>query len=455
MDVPRWVSRWSLRTRVAALAALGAAVVLPVVAATLHAGLVGALDDALSAELRIRATDVAALVGDPGAPTLPDAAQGLLTQVVDGEGVVLAPIGADPLLDPEVVAEAQRGEVVVSGRIPVVGEARILAIPVPGRDRVVVVATSSGPVDRARGRLLVVLGVGGPVAVGVVGGLGWFLTGVALDPVARMARRAETISLAEPHERLPPPPGRDELADLGRTLNGMLARIEATLARERAFVDDASHELRTPIAVLRGELELALLEVRAGADPERFASSLASALDEVDRLARVAEHLLVLARVDAQPVAVAPVSLLEVTAQVVDRLGGGDREVAVSGTEVHVEVDGDLLHQVVVNILSNAQRHATRRVRVEVSRDGGQGILRVADDGPGFPDGAERLLERFARGDGVRSRDGGGAGLGLAIVAAVVGGAGGTVRLGRSELLGGAVVEVRVPVATTESGPPN
>src|SRR5439155_776786 len=148
-------------------------------------------------------------------------------------------------------------------------------------------------VRRAQDRLALILVVVGPTLITVLAVGGWLLAHEALRPVGRMTAEADTISLAEPGRRLRQPPGDDEIARLGRTLNTMLGRMEASFAREKAFVDDASHELRTPISILRGELELALAQPGSREDTER---TLRSALEEAERLGRLAEDLLVLAR---------------------------------------------------------------------------------------------------------------------------------------------------------------
>ena len=169
--------------------------------------------------------------------------------------------------------------------------------PGPGReDAVAVVATSTASLVQARDRLTIVLAVAGPILAAAIGAAAWIVTGAALRPVRRMTNEAATISMAESGRRLAQPAGEDEIAELGRTLNAMLARIETTIAHERAFIDDAAHELRSPIAVLRGELELTAHDP---GDADAVAVGLASALEETDRLTRLSEDLLTLARADA------------------------------------------------------------------------------------------------------------------------------------------------------------
>jgi signal transduction histidine kinase len=451
----RWFGRlaghFSLRVRLTVLAALGAALVLPIAALLLHGGLSAALDEALSTELRIRADDVAAELS-AGLP--PVIGPPLLTQILAGDGTVVSPAGAAPLLGPGEVADAAGAEIVVERDVPGIGgPGRILARPVEASDgtaAIVAVAGSTAPIARARHRLAVVLGVVGPMLVLVLAATAWMLASAALRPVRRMTRRAETISLEEPRARLPQPPGKDEIAELGRTLNHMLDRIEATIAHERAFVDDASHELRSPLAVLRGELELLRLDMVEEGEASGRLRAIDSAIEETDRLSRVADQMLVLARADAGRLAdgLQAVPLLATTQRIVDRLPLGDVEVEVAGDEVDVMADVDLLDHLLANLLSNAGRFARGRICVQLTGAGPHAVLVIADDGPGFaPELLHRALDRFSRGEPSRTRDHGGAGLGLSIVAAVADACDGRVTLSNGGPLGGAVVEVRLPRA--------
>jgi signal transduction histidine kinase len=274
-----------------------------------------------------------------------------------------------------------------------------------------------------------------------------------------MSQEADAISLAQAGRRLAQPKGEDEIAQLGRTLNAMLDRIEAAFARERMFLDDASHELRTPIAVLRAELEVALLESGDRAALER---SLRSALEEAERLAHLAEDLLVLARATAGrlPLRRRTVDVRGLVEEVARRGAGGANGRPTPGVAVMVDgpaapavVDPARLEQVITNLVGNARRFARRQVEVHVRTDGDDVVVIVADDGPGFP---EALLpvafDRFTRAEAARGHDAGaGAGLGLAIAAAIVRAHGGTIAAVNGPPLGGAAVVVRLPV--DETGP--
>jgi signal transduction histidine kinase len=249
--------------------------------------------------------------------------------------------------------------------------------------------------------------------------------------------------MTNPGERLPQPEGHDEIAQLGGTLNAMLERIETTVAHERAFVDDASHELRAPLAVLRGELELALDEDDLGS----IKRGVASSLEETDRLARLAADLLTLARVDAGATAAssATCDLTATARSAVRRMPPADGvAVTVDGAEALVPGPAEWVEEIVSNLVTNSVDHATSRVDVSVLRENDRWRLTVADDGPGFPpDLLPRAFERFARGDRARGR--GGTGLGLAIVSGVARALGGDVSARNGPPLGGATVDVTLP----------
>jgi two-component system, OmpR family, sensor kinase len=238
-----------------------------------------------------------------------------------------------------------------------------------------------------------------------------------------MRRRAAAISAAEPDQRLPLPEADDEIRRLGETLNQMLGRLEAAIERERAFVDDASHELRTPLAMHKTELELAL---RYAKTPEEMRAAIASAVVEVDRLAQLAEDLLVLARSAEGKLALdlRRVGVAELLGDVRERFSA---RMAESGRSLVIEpangltVEGDRLRleQALTNLVENAIEHGGGEVTVRASEANGEVAIHVEDRGPGFaPEFIGRAFERFSRGD--PSRGGDGTGLGLAIVEAIV-----------------------------------
>jgi two-component system, OmpR family, sensor kinase len=346
-----------------------------------------------------------------------------------GDGAVESstlPPTAGPVLTPEQTDEAAlNARFFDAGGIPGVdGDARLLARPVTASDRVhvVVVGSSTQDRDETLAGLRAAFGIGAPVAILLASGLGFLLAGRALAPVEFLRRRAAEITLERSGERLPLPASEDEIHRLAATLNEMLDRIESSLERERIFVADASHELRTPLAILRAELELA---GKPGRSPEELRAALASAAEEVERLTRLAEGLLVIARSDQGrlPVKRARVRLDELLERVrvrfAPRAEAGGRSIAAEAPAgAEAELDSLRMEQALGNLVDNALRHGRGAIWLVGSRNGERAELSVADEGTGFPEAfAPRAFERFTRAD--EGRTGGGAGLGLAIVRAV------------------------------------
>jgi signal transduction histidine kinase len=264
-----------------------------------------------------------------------------------------------------------------------------------------------------------------------------------------MRAEAAGISAAEPGRRLPVPPARDEISRLADTLNAMLDRLEAALERERGFVADASHELRTPLAVLQAELELALRRPRSAAELEE---ALRSAAAETDRLTRLAEALLVLARSDQGQLALRrePTDAREIVGRVAARFAG---RAAASGRSIEVHADDGAalsadvprLEQALGNLVANALEHGGGVISLTAAAHDGKVELHVLDEGRGFPPAfVAHAFERFSRADLARSR--GGAGLGLAIVDAIARAHGGSAHIASSER-GGTDVWLAIPPA--------
>lgn len=443
-------SRFSLRSRLAVVFLFGSSVAVVGSMVLLYANLTGELNATLNAGLSARVDDIGAAT-DSGAILVRQ--EEAFAQVIGADGQVLAASATlDPtaVLDKRELAAALRHRVVFNRKVRGLGDyARLLAVPdtFHGRPVVDVVGASREGARRAQHRLGVLLALAGPALIAILAAGGWALTLAALRPVARMTTEAKRISLSEPGRRLPLPPGRDEIAQLGRTLNDMLESIEASFARERAFVDDASHELRTPLAVLRGELELALAQPGDAAETEE---TLRSALEEAQRLQRLADDLLVLARTarGERAVPTGNVDVRAIADVVAGRLSGvsAGPPVVVVGEAAPARMAGEDLDRVLTNLVGNARRFARQHVRVEVSRRGDTTEVTVADDGPGFPDALLPVaFDRFSMGDGARGRKAGGAGLGLAIAAALVEASGGTISAANNGSPGGALVTVQLP----------
>lgn len=281
--------------------------------------------------------------------------------------------------------------------------------------------------------------IGFPLLLAVVAGVTWLVTRRALRPVAAITEEMSAITASEDlARRVPEPDTHDEIAALARTTNETLAALQTSVERQRRFVADASHELRSPIASLRTQLEV------GAAHPELL--DVDGAVEDTVRLQELAADLLLLARLDAgEKPGGAPVDLAALV-----------REELSQRTRDHVEVHADLescevtgsrgqLARVLGNLVNNAQRHARSRVTVTIRSDGAWAVLEVADDGAGVPaDERERIFERFVRLDDARTRDEGGAGLGLAIARDVAVRHGGTLVV-RAAPSGGALFELRLP----------
>jgi heavy metal sensor kinase len=318
-------------------------------------------------------------------------------------------------------------------------------------DATLVVGASLEDREDALAGLLTQLVVIGPLALLLTSIGGYFLAGAALRPVEAMRRQAAEVSSERAGERLPVPPANDEIRRLGLTLNEMLGRLEDGLARERRFVADASHELRTPLASLRTELELALRRPRSPAELEE---ALLSATEEVERLVRLAEDLLVLARADdgRLPLSLDPLTVRELLDAVAGRF---DTRARATGRSIEVDAPADdvavadrlRLEQALGNLVDNALRHGAGTVRLGGRVKNGSAELRVSDDGAGFPaDFLPHAFERFSRVDVARS--GGGTGLGLAIVEAIARAHGGSAAAANGPD-GGAEVALSIPAHRT------
>jgi signal transduction histidine kinase len=318
---------------------------------------------------------------------------------------------------------------------------RFAAVPVEARDKGRLTVYAGAPLSAEHGAVdtaLTVMLIGFPALLAVVAWVTWLVTRRALRPVEGIRREMAAITASEDLARRVPVPGtHDEVARLATTTNETLAALESSVERQRRFVADASHELRSPIASLRTQLEV------AAAHPELL--DLDGAVEDTVRLQRLAADLLLLARLDAgERPADARVDLAALArAQAEGRAGVRVRAadaVAVAGSRGQLE-------RVLANLLDNAQRHARSAVEVSVRRDGDVAVVAVADDGEGVPAAdRERIFERFVRLDAARSRDDGGAGLGLAIARDVAVRHGGTLTV-RAAPAGGALFELRLPVA--------
>jgi two-component system, OmpR family, sensor kinase len=429
------VSRIPIRIRLTLAFALAMAVVLAAIGAFLYVRLGSSLDEAIDESLQARLAEVSAQVAQDESVAPGGDPEERIVQVLDRAGNVVSgsPGLVEPLLEPGAVAQASEAPrwFALDEVAGIDGRVRVLAGPVEaaGGPAVVVVGTSLEDRDDAVQELLALLLVVAPIALVLASLLGYGLATLALRPVESMRVEAATISASEPGRRLPVPESHDEISRLGETLNAMLERLEAALERERSFVADAGHELRTPLALLKTELELALRRPRSDAE---LAAAVRSAADETDRLAQLAEDLLLLARSDRSqlPLEREPVQVHALLDAVATRF---ERRAQDDGRTIEVEVADTLeltadrlrLEQALGNLVDNALAHGDGAIRLSAREHDGRVELHVLDGGAGFP--AEFLphaFDRFTQADGART--GAGTGLGLALAEAVAAAHGGS-----------------------------
>jgi signal transduction histidine kinase len=453
------VGSWSLRLRLTVVATfllgLGIAAGAVLLVVTGSRTLQAAVD---SGALR-SANEVAALVDARRLPDpVPEGGEGTAAiQVVDALNRVRAASGGTdrlvPVLRPSEVAAVRSGArlIVPGDRIGLSGPLRVVGVAAgPASDpQTVVVAVDFGGARSGTKVLALGIAIGAPLLLAVVALATWWVTGRALRPVEELRRGAAGLSGPG---RLPVPPAQDEIRRLAETLNDMLGRLDAAGARQRAFVSDAAHELRSPLASARTQLEVASV-VDAGTPAGALAADV---LLDVERLGKLVDDLLLLARLDEAPRRPRePVDLHALAGDVVARYSAARVPVVLSPCETTCVVSADpgAVRHMVVNLVDNAVRHARGSVTVSAGPDS----LSVTDDGPGIPIAdRDRVFDRFTRLDWGRGRDSGGAGLGLAIVRELATSHGGTVSLGDAGPGLTATVSFPPPKAgpSAENGPP-
>jgi two-component system OmpR family sensor kinase len=394
------VHRLPVKARLTIAFAAGMVVLFLLLAVGLYSKMSVALLDEIDSGLRFRAE---ALEADASrGPSLAEPTAGLIegneafAQLVTADGRVLA---ASPglhtlVLSREELAQATRARFFQHPLPGIPGEARILALPLGDRSAgtVVIVGTSMSDRTDALHQLRIYLAIGGPLAILLASAGGWVVAGLALRPVERMRLEASAISASGVDHRLSVPLADDELRLLATTLNGMLDRLDTSIRAERRFLDNASHELRNPLTALKAELDLARSRPRPASELQ---AAVESASEETDRLVRLANDMLVLARAtDGRlPVHRAETSLREL---IESALRLFQARAAATGVRIHgsapdwlVLVDGMRVRQAVDNLVDNAIRHTpaggTVTVRADVTDDIVQIV--VTDTGPGFPAG--------------------------------------------------------------------
>ncbi len=411
------------------------------------------LEAADLAELDVLAQDLKAfeqIAGDEF--FLPVGAGGTSFELLDEDGVLVAEtpqgvfsgvvIAGGPISIDEMPPELLSG---TSGviEVGVIGDVTSVSLPVELSSGTLTLTASSSlePVQAGVSALRGILLLTVPFLVGGIGAMTWFVTGRAFRPVMDITSQVERITDDRLDERVPVPDSRDEVAHLAKTMNSMLDRLAASRRRQCEFVSDASHELRSPVAASKARLEVAL----AHPDDTDWAQTAHVVLDEQDRLGGLVDDMLMLARLDEgkmpQP---AEVDIDDLVFAEVSR--PYEVEFDVSRVEaVRVRGDGQQLTRLVRNLVSNAARYAESDVHLSLKSIDGEAVLIVEDDGRGIPQqDRAKIFERFVRLEDSRTRNEGGAGLGLALVSAVAAAHGGSVGISDSSL-GGAKFKVRLP----------
>jgi heavy metal sensor kinase len=329
---------------------------------------------------------------------------------------------------------------------------RALSFPVTEAGRLAYVIRVLSPLETVEaplGRLRLILFLALPVAVALSGAAGAWLAGRTLRPVDRMAASARAVSPENLQVRLPVPATRDELSRLATTFNGMLERIEQGFSFHRQFWEDVAHELKTPLAIMKGEIEVAL---KTGAGAEEARAVLESNLEEVERLIRLIERMLTLARLDrgGAPLETAEIDLAALAGRAVEdfRTTAEDKGLRLrfeAPAAAPVRGDEARLRGLLAILLDNAVKFtpAGGTIGVAVAAAGGEVRLAVSDTGPGIADeDLPRIFDRFTRPG--RTGEGGGFGLGLSIAKAVAEGHGGRIEV-RSRPGAGSTFTVLLP----------
>jgi len=412
----------SLRIRLLTLGVTGVALALALGSLVLYAVLTLTVNRTVDDGAFASARAVAAMVSDNAVPSPLPVSGSQVVQVVNGSGaVVSASVSADrltPLLRPPELARALAGQriSIPGARAGLSGTLRAIAVragPATAAQSIIV-AVPVNDIEQAQTVLRITLLLAYPPLVVVMALIAWRVIGSTLKPVETLRSGAARISGSDQDERLAVPESADEIRALALTLNDMLDRLAAARGRQRAFVADAAHELRSPLASMRTQLEVAQHLGEGG----ELATDL---LADVARLSTLVEDLLLLARSGSDtthPPLRESVDVRALLVATAERYAGARVPVSVTGgPAVYANVNADELRRVLANLVDNAVRHASSAVVLAVRAHNGGAVLTVVDDGPGIPaDERERVFERFARLDDARDRDAGGTGLGLAIV---------------------------------------
>ncbi|GLW11101.1 two-component sensor histidine kinase [Microtetraspora sp. NBRC 13810] len=446
----------SIRARFTLAAGVLALIVFVAIGTVMDFAIVTKAEDQLYRRTERAATDWAGTLRPGSTPQATPATGGQLIQAVDSRGRVIAAnpaaAGLPPIssVRPSATDRFHYGTTCAAGgrclfytavRVPPV-ETQVLW---QGEPHFVYAALPQPPMF-TRHRLEILTATGALLAAALSAWATWWVVGRTLRPVAAIRAKTAEISVSDLSQRVPEPPGQDEIAQLARTSNQTLARLEEAVQQQRHFASVVSHELRSPVAGLHAQLEEALL-YPGDVDPQQ---TFQAALSTTERLQAIIDEVLAFARVrTAAPAAPESIDLAALAKE--------ESAARVSGPLVHTLADSEVrvlgnriqLIGVLNNLLVNAQRHAETGVAVTVRAEDGQAVVTVSDDGHGIaPEDRERIFEPFVRLNEGRRRDPGGSGLGLAICRAVVHAHDGTLTIEDSPK--GACFVLRLPLQAPE-----
>jgi signal transduction histidine kinase len=450
-DDPPWYRRLSLRSRMIMATAAVVAVVLAVGGVLILLAVKAELVDAADEVGDATAMDVAELAASGTLPRpLPvmHDTEAAVQVVSDGRVVTQTanidgthpfdlpaePPGASEVMEVDSLSVAEAGPYRVTAR----------GVATPEGPATIYVAVSIEEVEDTMETATGVGVIGLAALLLALSGVMWLIIGRTLAPVERIRQQASAITGRQLDRRVLEPSQQDEIGRLARTVNAMLDRLQDSAERQNRFVADAAHELLSPVASLRAQLETA----QEGRSVDRDGVSVPDLLQETLRMQTLIDRLLLLARTDAGDLAPrrASVDLDDTIDDVMSSLIQPRVPVDLTGVHpVQVTGDRDLLEQVVRNLVQNAVRHASQQVRVGLGAEGGEAVLTVDDDGPGIPvERRDEVFRRFTRLDAARDRSGGGVGLGLAIATEIVRAHGGSISVDRAPI-GGARFRLRLP----------
>lgn len=439
----RWPIRWRLTVWYALLFAVTTLIFGVLLYGLLQRRLLEAFDDQLTDQAALLLAVIQTEAGDIiVSGTIDPGDDDLYVRVFDGDGQIVAgTIGTrdDTERRTRPVGAALRGRTVYSNMMVDRERFRIVTIPVRVGGNAIVGALQVGlspeDVNDALAEVVSVLRLTAPLTLIGAIGAGYYLSGRALRPVSRITSLAASISGSKLHARLDLSLPNDEIGRLARTFDDMLARIEESFERQKRFTGDAAHELRTPLSLMRSQVDLALTRPRTAAE---YQEALRELDGDLTRMTDLVSTLLMLARADAEHLAVerAPLDLAATVASIVEQYRplASQQGIAIeeTTTPTPLSADEDLLLRVLVNLVDNALRHTPSGgvITVGCKLAGDAAELWVADTGDGIaPEHQAHVFDRFYRGDAGRARAQGGAGLGLAICATIVAAHGGTIAL--------------------------